>query len=110
MKLKKKADLQAPAYAYLPLDYDRRCFSWNAFRKEGNFESGNSYAAELLPDSILKAEGIPFRLGEKRNCQWFDLQRQCTSVANRTFLLTTGIYFLAASAGEVCSIKYRNKI
>lgn len=98
VKLKKKADLQAPAYAYLPLDYDRRCFSWNAFRKEGNFESGNSYAAELLPDSILKADGIPFRLGEKEianglTCKGNVLQLPTGHSYNR-------IYFLAASAGE----------
>ena len=65
VKLKKKATVQTPQYACLPLDYDRKCFSWNAFRHEGNFESGNSYAAELLPDSILEADGISFRLGEK---------------------------------------------
>lgn len=98
VKLKKKADLQAPACAYLPLDYDRRCFSWNAFRKEGNFESGNSYAAELLPDSILKADGIPFRLGEKEianglTCKGNVLQLPTGHSYNR-------IYFLAASAGE----------
>ena len=98
VKLKKKADLQAPACAYLPLDYDRRCFSWNAFRKEGNFESGNSYAAELLPDSILKADGIPFRLGEKEianglTCKGNILQLPTGHSYNR-------IYFLAASAGE----------
>ena len=34
---------------YLALNYNRKCASWNEFRNEGNFESGYSYAAELLP-------------------------------------------------------------
>ncbi len=53
-----------PEYVNLPLNYDRKCASFNEFRGEANFESGYSYAAELLPDSIF-ADQIPFRLGEK---------------------------------------------
>lgn len=40
-------------YANLSLNYDRKCASFNEFRGEANFESGYSYAAELLPDSIF---------------------------------------------------------
>lgn len=35
-------------YEQLPLNYDRKCFSWNEFRWEADFESGYSYAAELI--------------------------------------------------------------
>lgn len=105
MKLKKKATVQTPQYACLPLDYDRKCFSWNAFRHEGNFESGNSYAAELLPDSILEADGISFRLGEKEianglTCKGNVLQLPTGHSYNR-------IYFLAASAGEDATATFR---
>jgi alpha-mannosidase len=52
-------------YQTLTLPYDKKCFSYNAMRQEANFESGYSYAAELLPDSILTVDGIPFKLGNK---------------------------------------------
>lgn len=92
-------------YAYLPLNYDRKCFSWNAFRHEGNFEAGNSYAAELLPDSILNANGIPFRLGEKEiangmTCKGNVLQLPTGHSYNR-------IYFLAASTNEDATADFR---
>lgn len=106
VKLKKSpATVQQPQYAYLPLDYDRKCFSWNAFRREGNFESGNSYAAELLPDSILTSNGISFRLGEKEivnglTCKGNTLQLPAGKNYNR-------IYFLAASTNEDAKALFR---
>lgn len=79
---------------YLPLDYNRKCTSWNEFRQEGNFESGYSYAAELLPDSMVVNQ-IPFRLGEKdtangMTCEGDTLWLPTEKAYNR-------IYFLAAS-------------
>lgn len=48
---------------YLP--FDRKAMSTNAFRNSVNFESGYSYAAELLPaDRKIENDGISFRLGE----------------------------------------------
>lgn len=81
-------------YTYQPLNYNRKCSSWNQFRHEGNFESGYSYAAELLPDS-LTVNQIPFRLGEK------DAPNGLVCKGD-TLLLPAGqgynhIYFLAAS-------------
>jgi len=49
----------------LSLPFDRHCFSYNAFRGAADFEGGYSYAAELLPDSGIEVNGIPFRFGEK---------------------------------------------
>lgn len=107
VKLKKKTTPSSHTlhYAYLPLNYDRKCFSWNAFRHEGNFESGNSYAAELLPDSILNANGIPFRLGEKEiangvTCKGNVIQLPTGHSYNR-------IYFLAASTHEDATANFR---
>ncbi len=51
-------------YANLPLAYNLKCSSFNEFRGEADFESGYSYAAELLPAS-LTVNQIPFQLGEK---------------------------------------------
>lgn len=48
----------------LPLSYDRKCFSWNEFCGEANFESGYSYAAELIP-ATMTIHRIPFRLETK---------------------------------------------
>ena len=51
-------------YASLPLSYNCKCSSFNEFRGEADFESGYSFAAELLPES-LTVNGIPFQLDEK---------------------------------------------
>ena len=52
-------------HTILSLPFDRRCFSYNAFRGAADFEGGYSYAAELLPDKGIEVNGIPFRFGEK---------------------------------------------
>lgn len=79
---------------YLTLNYDRKCTSWNGFRSNGNFESGYSYAAELLPDSLIVNQ-VPFQLGEKDvangvTCKGDTLQLPTDERYNR-------VYFLAAS-------------
>ena len=48
-------------YAGVPLSFDKKCFSWNKFCNEANFERGYSYAAELVPAS-LTVSGVPFTL------------------------------------------------
>ena len=98
VRLKKATPVQSVDYAYLPLKYDRKCFSWNEFRHEANFESGYSYAAELLPDSVLTANGVPFRLGEKEiangvTCKGNEIELPANSSYNR-------IYFLVASTDK----------
>lgn len=45
----------------LLLTYDKKCFSWNEFKTAADFESGYSYAAELIPAEI-DVHGIPFKL------------------------------------------------
>lgn len=54
-----------PVAEPLSLPYDRKCFSFNGFRNAANFEGGYSYAAELLPDSGIVVDDIPFKFGEK---------------------------------------------
>lgn len=105
LKKKNPSSQAKPAYAYLPLNYDRKCFSWNEFRHEGNFESGYSYAAELLPDSILEANGVSFHLGEKEvanglTCKGNVLQLPAGHTYNR-------LYFLAASTNDDVTATFR---
>lgn len=45
----------------MPLEYDRKCFSWNEFRNSSDFAGGYSYAAELIP-AEMNVHGVPFRL------------------------------------------------
>ena len=78
-------------YAALPLDYDRKCASYNEFRGEGDFESGYSFAAELLPDSLIAGQ-ITFRLGEKEiangmSCEGDTLQLPAGNKYNRLYIL-----------------------
>lgn len=47
------------------LPYDRHCFSPNGFRNQADFENGNSYAAELIPDEGITVDNIHFAFGGK---------------------------------------------
>lgn len=43
----------------LPLNFDKKCFSWNGFEAEADFSEGYSYAAELIPAEIISG-GVRF--------------------------------------------------
>ena len=58
-----KANAKA-TYAALPLNHDKKCFSWNKFAGDADFDAGYAYAAELIPAS-LTATGVPFTLENK---------------------------------------------
>lgn len=101
----KSAPPKSLQYAYLPLNYDKKCTSWNAFRQEANFESGYSYAAELLPDSVLKAGQIPFRLGEKEIANGMTCEGDTIRLPeNHRF---NRLYLLAASTSEDNTVSFR---
>lgn len=79
----------------LPLSYNRKCATFNAFRSETSFENGYSYAAELFPDGELTVDGIRFNFGERD-------ARNGLSCRGDTLLLPadnayTHLYLLAAS-------------
>ena len=81
----------------LSLTFDKKCFSWNEFRSSADFESGYSYAAELIP-AELNVHGIPFKLetNEELNrmaCKGNVLRLPANHVYNR-------LYVLAAAASE----------
>lgn len=75
----------------LPLRFDRKCASYNAFRGEGDFESGYSFAAELLP-SVLTTDRVVFCLGEKETANGMTCRGdtlQLPAGYNRLYLLAT---------------------
>lgn len=82
-----------PKCLALNLPYDKKCATYNEFRSEADFESGYSYAAELLPDSIT-VDQVTFRLGEQEAYNGL-------SCKNDTIEIPEGynrLYFLAAAA------------
>lgn len=84
-----------PKFLSLELPYDKKCATYNEFRSEADFESGYSYAAELLPDSIT-IDQVTFRLGEPETYNGL-------SCKNDTIEIPEGynrLYFLAAAASS----------
>ena len=82
----------------LTLNYDRYCFSSNAFLGSLNFADGYTYAAELLPDEGLVVNDIPFTFGDKD-------AKNGLSCQGDTIMLPTDksyrhLYLLAASDNE----------
>ena len=76
------------------LPFDRRCFSYDAFRQDANFEGGYSYAAELLPkDGIIVAD-IPFTFGEPDGLNGMACKGQTLTIPASNVTL----HLLAASA------------
>ena len=98
-KLKLRQPGQQPAAVRqeaLTIGYNKKCFTFNEFRGEADFEGGYSYAAELMPAEGLTVDGIDFRFGERdgRNglvCRGDTLQLP----AGQTF---SHVYLLAASS------------
>lgn len=50
---------------HMTLDLDKKCFSWNQFAGDADFESGYAYSAELIP-SQMTVNGVSFRLENER--------------------------------------------
>lgn len=87
-------------YAIISLPYNRKCSSFNALRKEANFESGYSYAAELWPDSLV-TDQIPFKLGNKEIRNGMECNGDILFIPQKEKY--NKLYFLAASAGQDCT-------
>ena len=81
----------------LPLVYDKKCFSWNEFKAAANFESGYSYAAELI-SAEMNVHGVPFKLETREElngmaCKGNVLKLPADCTYNR-------LYILAAAASD----------
>lgn len=86
----------------LPLVYDKKCFSWNEFKAAANFESGYSYAAELIP-AEMNVHGVPFKLETREElngmaCKGNVLKLPADCTYNR-------LYILAAAASDKKDVK-----
>ena len=100
LKLKDNVSEKAgTCFAYarsLELPFNKNCFSYNEFRAAGNFEGGNSYAAELLPKDGLTVDGVHFTFGE------MDTDNGLACVGDTIKLPAGGkynkVYLLAASS------------
>lgn len=86
----------AATYANLPLDFDKRCFSGNAFEQDGDFSQGFSYAVELLPET-LTASGVPFTIARGSLTNGKKCQGETVVFPEGDF---NRLYILAASAIE----------
>ena len=101
MKLVKN-ERKAADYKQLALNFDKKCFSWNQFAGDADFEAGHSYAAELIPSELV-VDRIPFRLENKEllngmKCEGDTLSLPSGNTYNR-------LYILAASATSEKSLK-----
>lgn len=97
-----KNERKAADYKQLALDFDKKCFSWNQFAGDADFEAGHSYAAELIPSGLV-AGRVPFRLENKEllngmKCEGDTLSLPSGNTYNR-------LYILAASATSEKSLK-----
>ena len=102
----------------LPLAYDKKCFSWNEFKAAADFESGYSYAAELIP-AEMNVHGVPFKLEtcEELNgmaCKGNVLKLPVNHAYNRLYILAAaasdkdvkGIFRAGKSAQEIIVPSY----
>lgn len=97
-----KNERKAADYKQLALNFDKKCFSWNQFAGDADFEAGHSYAAELIPSELV-VDRIPFRLENKEllngmKCEGDTLSLPSGNTYNR-------LYILAASATSEKSLK-----
>ena len=97
-KVRFASDKQAQAVGkVLPLAYDKKCFSWNEFKASADFDSGYSYAAELIPVE-MQVNGVSFKLETREElngmaCKGNVLKLPADRAYNR-------LYLLAASASD----------
>src|SRR5439155_15472380 len=92
------AFLPKPASAPVTLPFNLDVISTDASRTDGNFDSGYTYPAELMPATIIR-DGIPFQLGPTNNGSFNALSCQGQTIA----LSAAGydqLYFLAAAASN----------
>ncbi len=97
LKFAGKKDVVAPISEPIELQWDKYCFTSNGIRNAAEFELGNSYAKELLPEEGLSVDDIHF------NFQDFDGKNGYVCKGD-TISLQAGkynkVYFLAAATED----------
>lgn len=97
---------KAPANSLtLPLEYDRKCFTWNHFSGDGDFDGSYSYAAELVPSTLVSG-GVPFELENDAllngmTCRGNKLTLPAGHKFNRLYLLAASTLDNGGSVGKV---------
>lgn len=85
------------AQTEIPLRWNRRCFSYNEFRNGADFDGGNSYAAELLPEDGLKVDGVHFTFQDLDGLNGYSCWGDTIQLPEGKY---NKVYFLAAAAKE----------
>lgn len=81
----------------LQLAYDKKCFSWNEFRAAADFDSGYSYAAELVP-AEMNVNGVDFALETREELNGMTCKGNVIKLpADRAY---NRLYILAAAASD----------
>ena len=88
-----KKAVTAPKYETLALAYDKKCFSYNEFRKEGGGETEYSYPQELIPAEI-NVDGVPFKMEKYELLNGM----MCNGNVIKVPAGYNKVYFLAAAA------------
>jgi alpha-mannosidase len=97
-----KQQMSSRKYEPLALKLDKKCFSWDQFGGDANFESGYAYAAELVP-SELTANGVSFHLDKEGLLNGMRCEGDTLSLpANHSY---NRLYVLAAAAIPQNSVK-----
>ena len=85
-----------PAQAAVKLPYNKRCFTTNNFRNGGDFDGGNTYAAELAPaDGIISSGNVSFQLADLDGRNGYVSRGDTIALPEGQY---NKVYFLAASA------------
>lgn len=97
-----KKEMTSVKYENLALDLDKKCFSWNQFAGDANFESGYAYAAEMVPSELV-VNAVPFKIENEKlmngmKCEGDTLVLPAGHTYNR-------LYLLAASATAEKTVK-----
>lgn len=96
MKLASAKATPIATYNSLQLNYDKKCFSWNKYGGDADFNNGYAYAAELVP-STLTASGVPFKLENVALLNGKTCNGDTLTLPNGNY---NRLYILAAAATE----------
>ena len=94
VRLAKPEAPAVPSCAVVGLPYNTKTATYNAFKVEGNFDGrGHSYAAELLPETIL-FKGVEFNLGDPTSANAVKCSQDTVALPSGNY---DKLYVLAAS-------------
>ena len=88
----------------IDLRWNKRCFSYNEFRNAADFDGGNSYAAELIPNQQITVDGVEFHLQDLDGMNGYACQGDTIALPQGDY---NKIYLLAAATkGDMVEIMH----